>query len=138
MTGACPPSPAPPPPTTGNVGADVAALALTDRFRLFASPHIQLNTHEKMSLAGQSHKVADEFVRLIVDMCEFSGASVIDAIVTGAGTSDFGDSHIIALARDTAVGAAIIVSRDSGLLKLGPAWNGRLILSPREFVRRAM
>ena len=136
--GSWPALPTPPPPTTGNAGADAVALAFTDRFRLFASPHILLNIHEKMRLAGQSHKVADEFVRLIVDMCEFSGGSVIDPVVTDAGIGDFEDSHIIALARDSAVNAAIIVSRDSDLLKLSPAWNGRLILSPREFVRRAM
>lgn len=136
--GSWPSVPTPPPPRSGNAGADAIALAFTDRFRLFASPHILRNVHEKMLSAGQSVKVADEFVRLIIDMCEFSGGAVIDPTVTDAGIGDYEDSHIIALARDGLVDADLIVSRDSDLLRLGPVWNGRLILPPREFVQHAM
>jgi len=136
--GSWPSVPTPPPPTTGNASADAIALAFTDRFRLFASPHILRNVHEKMRAVGQSLRVADEFVRLIVDMCDFSGGAVVDPLVTDAGIGDYEDSHIIALARDETVDADLIVSRDSDLLRLGPVWNGRLILPPREFVHHAM
>ncbi|GAA1325047.1 putative toxin-antitoxin system toxin component, PIN family [Leucobacter albus] len=136
--GGWPSVPTPPPPTTGNASADAIALAFADRFRLFASPHILRNVHEKMLAAGNGRRVADEFVRLIVDMCEFSGGAVVDPTVTDAGIGDFEDSHIIALARDAAVNADVIVSRDADLLRLGPAWHGRLILPPRDFVHQAM
>lgn len=136
--GSWPSVPMPPPPTTGNASADAIALAFTDRFQLFASPHILRNVHEKMCTAGQSSRVADEFVRLIVDMCEFSGGAVVNPIVRDAGIGDYEDSHILALAKDEVVDADVIVSRDSDLLRIGPVWNGRLILPPREFVQHAM
>ncbi|WP_157962503.1 hypothetical protein [Homoserinimonas sp. OAct 916] len=44
----------------------------------------------------------------------------------------------MSLARDPLVDAMIIVSSDSDLLDLGPAWNGRLIMRPADFVRRAI
>lgn len=136
--GSWPTVPTPPPPTSGNASADAVALAFTDRFRLFASPHILRNVREKMLVAGQSMRVADGFVRLIIDMCEFSGGAVIDPVVRDAGIGDYEDSHILALAKDETADADIIVSRDSDLLRIGPVWNGRLVLPPREFVQHAM
>jgi predicted nucleic acid-binding protein len=130
--------PTPPPPQTGNASSDAIALAFDGRFRLFASPHILRNVRTKMLQVGQSPEVADEFVRLIVEMCEFGSGAVVEPAVTDAGIGDYEDSHILALARDLAVDADIIVSRDHHLTDLGPAWNGRLIQSPREFVGRAM
>jgi len=136
--GSWPTVPTPPPPTTGNASADAIALAFTDRFRLFASPHILRNVHEKMLAAGQSIRIANEFVRLIVDICDFSGGAVVDPVVSDAGIRDYEDSRILALAKDKTADADIIVSRDSDLLRIGPVWNGRLILPPREFVQHAM
>lgn len=136
--GSWPSVPTPPPPITGNASTDAIALAFTDRFRLFASPHILRNVHEKMTIAGQSSRVTDEFVRLVVGMCEFSGGGVVDPVVRDAGIGDYEGSHILALAKDETTDADIIVSRDADLLRIGPVWNGRLILPPREFVHHAM
>lgn len=136
--GGWPLMPAPPPPRSRNASSDAVALAFDNRFRLFASPHILRNVREKMLQAGQSQDIADEFVLLIVDMCEFSGGAVVEPTVTDAGIGDYEDSHILALARDPAVDADVIVTRDSDLTSLGAAWRGRLIQTPRDFVDLAM
>lgn len=136
--GSWPLIPAPPPPSTGNASADAIALAFTDRFRVFASPHILRNVSEKMQAAGQSAHLSEAFLGLIVDMCEFSGGAVVEPALTDAGIGDYEDSHILALARDSNVDADLIVSRDADLLRIGPVWNGRLIVHPRDFVHHAM
>jgi predicted nucleic acid-binding protein len=122
------------PPTTANPSADAISLAFAGRFRLFASPHILRNVAEKMSRAGQSTRVVDEYVSLIVEMCEFSGGSVIQPEDRDHGVADYEDNLIVSLVRDPAVDALVIVTSDSDLLALGPAWNGRLIMRPRHFV----
>ncbi len=66
-------------------------------------------------------------------MCEFSGGAVVDPDVVDAGISDYEDSHILALAR-----CALVDARISDLLNLGPVWQGRLILHPRDFVQHAL
>lgn len=136
--GSWPSLPTPPPPTSRNPSADAIALAFDGHFRLFASPHILRNVREKAREAGQSTRVADRFVELLVDMCEFSGGAVVDPDVVDAGIGDYEDSHILALARCAPVDARIIVSGDSDLLNLGPVWQGRLILHPRDFVQHAL
>jgi predicted nucleic acid-binding protein len=42
------------------------------------------------------------------------------------------------LAVDPAVDALVIVTSDHHLLDIGPAWNGRLIMTPRDFVRHVL
>jgi hypothetical protein len=39
---------------------------------------------------------------------------------------------------DAAVDGLILVTSDHHLLDLGPNWNGRLVMRPRDFVRRVI
>lgn len=126
------------PPTTDNASADAVALAFSERFRLFTSPHIIRNVARVMRAAGQGEAVVEKFCAAIVEMCEFSGGAVIDPEVRDHGVADYEDNLIVALARDAGVDALIIVTSDSDLLDLGPAWHGRLLMSPRDFVRRVV
>lgn len=123
------------PPTTTNPSADAVSLAFASRFVLFASPHILRNVARVMSSAGQSQRIIDEYVAPIVEMCKFSGGAVVEPDARDHG-SDHEDNLIVSLAKDRAVDAMIIVTSDRDLLELGPAWNGRLIMRPNEFVRR--
>lgn len=126
------------PPTTNNPSADAVSLAFAGRFRLFASPHILRNVARVMRTVGQSDTVIEEFVSAIVEMCEFSGGAVIGPEERDHGISDYEDNLIAALAKDPAVDALIIVTSDHDLLDLGPNWNGRLVIRPRDFVRRVV
>lgn len=123
------------PPTTKNPSADAISLAFASRFRLFCSPHILKNVAEKMRLVGQSPQVIDDYVSLIVEMCDFSGGAVIQPVDRDHGVSDYEDNLIVGLAKDEAADARILVTSDTALLDLGPVWNGRLIMHPRDFVR---
>lgn len=136
--GAWPLLPTPPPPASGNPSADAVALAFDNRFRLFTSPHILRNIRRVMITVGVDENICDSFIAAIVDVCEFSGGGTVDPHVTDAGTGDYEDSAILALARDPGVDARVIVSSDFDLIKLGPLWHGRLILRPVDFVRSAM
>lgn len=136
--GSWPSLPAPPPPTSRNPSADAVALAFDDRFRLFASPHILRNIAKKMRDIGQSAALTEAFVRLVVEMCEFSGGGIVEPMLADAGIGDFEDSHILALARAEVVDARVIVSSDRHLLQLGPVWQRRLVLHPRDFVQHAV
>ena len=126
------------PPATTNPSADAVSLAFASKFRLFASPHILRNIARVMKTVGQSSEIIDEYIALIVDMCEFSSGAVVEPEARDHGVSDYEDNLIVSLARDPLVDAMIIVSSDSDLLDLGPAWNGRLIMRPADFVRRAI
>lgn len=126
------------PPTTANASADAVSLAFASRFTLFASPHILRNVASVMRTVGQSHETIDEYLALIVDMCKFSSGAVIEPEARDHGVSDYEDNLIVSLAKDAAVDAMIIVSSDKDLLDLGPAWNGRLIMRPHDFVRRVV
>lgn len=125
------------PPTTANASADAIAVAFGAPFRLFISPHILRNTHARMQAAGQSERIADRFIEFFVDLCTHSGGSVVDPVSRDYGIGDHEDNNILALARDPAVDAMVVVSRDRHLLDLG-AWNGRLMMHPREFVERVV
>jgi predicted nucleic acid-binding protein len=126
------------PPTTDNPASDAVSLAFGGSFRLFVSPHILRNVARVMRSVGQSDGVIDEFVAAVVDMCEFSGGSVIDPVVADHGLGDHEDNHIVALAKDAGVDALIIVTSDKDLLDVGPAWQGRLMMRPHDFVRRVV
>lgn len=125
------------PPSTGNPSADAFALAYDSRFRLYASPHILRNVRRVLLAAGRSAALADEFVAEIKEMCDFSGGAVVQPAGLDHGIKDFEDNTIVSLAKDPAVDALIIVTRDSDLLDLGGAFHGRLIMHPADFVRRA-
>lgn len=126
------------PPTTSNPSADAVSLAFSGIFALYASPHILKNVAEKMAVAGQSQTVTDDFVTLVVEMCQFSGGAVVDPVTRDHGVGDFEDNLILALAKDPAVDALLIITNDHDLLDVGPAWNGRLIMPPAQFVARAI
>ena len=126
------------PPTTDNAAADAVSLAFADRFRLFASPHILRNVARVMRTVGHTAATTDAFVAAIVEMCEFSGGAVIAPLDRDHGVGDHEDDLIVSLAKDPAVDALILVTNDRDLLDHGPAWNGRLILRPSDFVRRVV
>lgn len=136
--GSWPLLPSTPPPASENPSADAVALAFDGGFRLFTSPHILRNVRRVMVAARIKKATADEFVRAIAEMCQFSGGGIVDPVVADAGIGDYEDSAILALARDPGVDARVIVSSDSDLTDLGPVWNGRLIMRPRGFVAHAM
>lgn len=126
------------PPTTDNPAADAVSLAFAARFRLFASPHVLRNVARVMRSVGQSEPIVEEFVVAIAEMCEFSGGAVIEPEARDHGVTDYEDNLIVSLAKDPAVDALIIVTNDHHLLNLGPNWNGRLVMRPRDFVRRIL
>jgi len=126
------------PPTTANPSSDAISLAFASKFALFASPHILRNVARVMRDVGQSPGTTNEYISLIVDMCEFSGGAVIEPEARDHGVTDFEDNLIASLAKDPSVDALIIVSSDRDLLRLGPAWNGRLVMRPADFVRRVV
>lgn len=126
------------PPTTDNAAADAVALAFGGYFRLYTSPHILRNVARVMTAAGQSSVTTVQFTEAIAEMCAFSGGTVLDPEVRDHGISDHEDNHILSLATDPLVDALIVVSRDRHLLDLGAAWNGRLMMTPRGFVRRVV
>ncbi len=126
------------PPTTDNPAADAVALAFTARFRLFTSPHVLRNIARVMRDTGHSESTTEGFVAAIVEICEFSGGAVIEPQVRDHGIADYEDSLVVSLAMDPAVDALIVVTSDSDLLDVGPSWHGRLIMRPREFVRRVV
>ena len=126
------------PPTTGNFAADAISLAFDSRFRLFSSPHILRNIARVMRAVGQNESTTEAFVAAVVEMCEFSGGAVIEPEARDRGIGDYEDNLIVSLAKDPGVDALVIVSSDHDLLDLGPTWHGRLIMPPREFVRRVI
>jgi len=126
------------PPTSDNPSADAVSLAFAGRFRLFTSPHVLRNVARVMRTVGQSEAVVEEFVAAVVEMCEFSGGAAIEPEARDHGVSDYEDNLIAALAKDPAVDALIIVTSDHHLLELGPNWHGRLVMRPRDFVRRVV
>jgi predicted nucleic acid-binding protein len=114
--------------------ADTLALAFDDRHALFASPHILRNINRVMHENGQSEQTRRKFIEFIAETCQLTGGAIVDPIVRDHGIGDHEDNHILALAKDPAVDADVIVSSDHHLTDLGPAWNGRLIIKPRQFV----
>lgn len=126
------------PPTTANPAADAVSLAFGGRFRHFSSPHILRNVAHDMRNAGQGEPVVEAFTSAITEMCEFSGGAVIEPFARDHGIDDHENNLIASLAKDPAVDALIIVTSDHDLLDLGPNWHGRLIMRPRDFVRRTL
>lgn len=118
--------------------ADALALAFDDRYALFASPHILRNINRVMHVNGQSEQTRRKFIEFIAETCQLTGGAIVDPIVHDHGIRDHEDNHILALAKDPAVNADVIVSSDHHLTDLGPAWNGRLIIKPRQFVSHMM
>ena len=126
------------PPTTDNPAADAVSLAFVSRFRLFASPHILRNVARVMRDVGQTEATVLALVAAVADICEFSGGAVSEPQSRDHGVADYEDNLIASLVKDPAVDALILVTSDHHLLDLGPNWNGRLVMRPRDFVRRVV
>lgn len=125
------------PPTTSNAAADAISLAFDgDDFQLFASPHIMRNLvrvlRTRMKVQERNANVAAETV---VEIVHQSGGSIVEPVRHTSENRDHEDNLILDLA--FAVDALVIVTDDFDLLQMNP-WNGRLILTPREFVKRVI
>ncbi|MDP3949522.1 putative toxin-antitoxin system toxin component, PIN family [Microbacterium sp.] len=118
--------------------ADALSLAFDERFALFASPHIFRNINRVLTDRGQSDGARRRFIEFIADLCADSGGAIVDPVVRDYAIGDHEDNHILALAKDPSVDADVIVSSDHHLIDLGPAWNGRLMMRPRQFVSQLM
>lgn len=121
---------------SGAPAADSLVLAFDDRYALFASPHILRNINRVMRADGQSDPVRRRFIEFITETCQLSGGAVLDPVVRDHAIGDHEDNHILSLAADPYVDADVVVSSDHDLLSMGPAWNGRLIMQPRQFAQR--
>ena len=121
-----------------SAASDALSLAFDQQVRLYASPHILRNIHRLMIAGQQSERVTGKFIEFIAEACEDSGGAIVDPVVRDFGIGDHEDNSILALAKDPAVDADVIVSSDHHLTDLGPAWNGRLIVRPRQFVTQML
>jgi len=116
-----------------SAASDALSLAFDQQVRLFASPHILRNIHRLMLASGQSERLTAKYIEFIAEACDDSGGAIVDPVVRDFAIGDHEDNNILALAKDPAVDADVIVSSDHHLTDLGPAWNGRLIMRPRQF-----
>ena len=125
------------PPTSGNWAADAISLAFDgDDFQLFTSPHIMRNLVRvlKTRLGVQDQRI--EMTSLAVtEIVHQSGGSIVEPKRHTSDNRDFEDNLILDLA--VAVDALVIVTNDADLLDMNP-WNGRLVLTPKEFVTRVV
>lgn len=116
-----------------SAASDALSLAFDQQVRLFASPHILRNVHRLMLASGQSERTTAKYIEFVAEACDDSGGAIVDPVVRDYAIGDHEDNNILALAKDPAVDADVIVSSDHHLIDLGPAWNGRLMMRPRQF-----
>lgn len=117
-----------------SAASDALSLAFDQQVRLFASPHILRNVHRLMIASGQSERTTAKYIEFVAEACDDSGGAIVDPVVRDYAIGDHEDNNILALAKDPAVDADVIVSSDHHLIDLGPAWNGRLMMRPRHFI----
>jgi putative PIN family toxin of toxin-antitoxin system len=125
------------PPASGNWAADAISLAFDgEDFALYASPHIMRNIvrvlRSTLHVQDRNVQVAAETV---IEIVHQSGGSIVEPARHTSENRDFEDNLILDLA--FAVDALVIVTNDSDLLEMNP-WNGRLVLTPKEFVSRVV
>jgi putative PIN family toxin of toxin-antitoxin system len=125
------------PPASGNWAADAISLAFDgEDFKLFASPHILGNMVRVLRKTMKVQKMnADVAAETVIEIVHQSGGSIVEPARHTSENRDFEDNLILDLA--FAVDALVVVSNDSDLLDMNP-WNGRLILTPKEFVTRVV
>ncbi len=116
-----------------SAASDALSLAFDQQVRLFASPHILRNVHRLMLASGQTERLTTKYIEFIAEACDDSGGAIVEPVVRDFAIGDHEDNNILALAKDPAVNADVVVSSDHHLTDLGPAWNGRLIMRPRQF-----
>ena len=125
------------PPESSNSAADCLALAFDgDDFTLFVSPHILRNVSRVLQEGlGIKRKLTEEILTTITEIIHFSGGSIVDPPRAQSELMDFEDNLILDLAKATE--SLVIVTSDRAFLEQSP-WFGRVILSPREFVKRTL
>ena len=125
------------PPTSGNWSADAISLAFDgEDFQLFASPHIMRNIIRVLrSRMGYSEQFTAIAAETIVEIVHQSGGSILEPRRHTSENRDFEDNLILDLC--VAVDALVIVTNDSDLIEMSP-WQGRLVLTPKDFVSRAV
>ena len=123
------------PPSSSNAAADCLSLALDDEdFTLFVSPHILQNTTKVLSNQLKIQpKTVSAILTGFVEIVHCTGGSVIDPARSNHDQKDFEDNLVLDLVRQTE--SLILVTSDKELLEQNP-WNGRLILTPRNFVEQ--
>lgn len=125
------------PPTSGNWAADAISLAFDgEDFKLFTSPHIMRNLVRvlKLRLGVQDRRI-EMALLAVTEIVHQSGGSIVEPRRHTSEIRDYEDNLILDLA--VAVDALVIVTNDGDLLEMNP-WNGRLVLTPKEFVTRVV
>ena len=125
------------PPTSGNWAADAISLAFDgEDFQLFTSPHIMRNLIRVLrTRMGYSEGFTSIASETILEIVHQSGGSIVEPKRHTSENRDFEDNLILDLA--VAVDALVLVTKDTDLLDMNP-WNGRLVLTPKEFVTRVV
>lgn len=125
------------PPSSGNWAADCISLAFDGLdFQLYSSPHIIKNMARVLEVhMGLSVNFTATAVEAVSDIVHQSGGSIIEPKRHTIENRDFEDNLILDLM--VAVNADVLVSNDWDLLSMNP-WNGRLIMTPKEFVERVV
>lgn len=125
------------PPTSGNWAADAISLAFDgEDFKLFTSPHIMRNLVRvlKLRLGVQDRRI-EMALLAVTEIVHQSGGSIVEPRRHTSEIRDYEDNLILDLA--VAVDALVIVTNDGDLLEMNPR-NGRLVLTPKEFVTRVV
>ena len=125
------------PPETHNSAADCLSRAFDgDDFALFASPHILRNVSRVLQEGlGLRKSLTESILTTITEIIHFSGGSIVDPPRTQSGLQDFEDNLILDLVKATE--SLVLVTSDKTFIAQSP-WFGRVVLSPREFVRRTL
>lgn len=124
------------PPTTGNAAADAFSLAYdAETFSLFTSPHIVSNSARVLGLKGIEKETSAGVAELLLEIVQLSGGSIVEPDRTVFDVADYEDNLILDLVK--AVDAHLLITSDKDLLQLNP-WNGRLVMTPRDFVGYAV
>ena len=122
----------PPPPTSGNPGAEcLGVINDAAEFALWLSPHVLASTGRVLAavLTTPDDEV-DEYLQVLAEMAGASGGGLTDPPQTVSDCPVWEDNRILDLA--AAVGAFLIVSADADLTSMSP-WRGRPVVEPPQF-----
>lgn len=82
---------------------------------------------------GWRAEVAEDYLRVLVEIADASGGGVLVPQVSVTDSPDFEDNRILECA--AAAGAVLMVSNDGDLLGMSP-WRGIPVVTAEEFVGR--
>jgi putative PIN family toxin of toxin-antitoxin system len=103
---------------------------------LEVSDHILAMVENKLCMWGWEDKRIDAYLDAICGLASLSGGGYNENVPrTQHDSRDHEDNLILDLAAE--VDADLIVTSDSDLLSLGPAWKGRPVITPVHYVDRA-